>query len=206
MKVLIVDDHPLVRKGIVSVFAFEREVEEIYEASNVEEGLNKLANYSPEIAIIDLQLGRENGLNIVVESKQRKLETKFIILTSSSKKEDFIKAQQVGVDGYILKEAFAEDIIYAVHVVARGKKFFDSSILQYKTNDIKNNHLQSLTLRERDVLIELGKGLSNVQIAKKLYISENTVKKHISSILSKLGLRHRTEAALYANNMMNMGA
>jgi len=206
MKVLIVDDHPLVRKGIVSVFAFEREVEEIYEASNVEEGLNKLANYSPEIAIIDLQLGRENELNIVVESKQRKLETKFIILTSSSKKEDFIKAQQVGVDGYILKEAFAEDIIYAVHVVARGKKLFDSSILQYKTNDIKNNHLQSLTLRERDVLIELGKGLSNVQIAKKLYISENTVKKHISSILSKLGLRHRTEAALYANNMMNMGA
>lgn len=200
MKVLIADDHPLVRKGLSSTLSFENDIEKIYEASNADEAINALVRYKPDISIIDLQLGKDNGLDIVAEGKKRNVQSKFIIFTSSSRKEDFQRAQAIDVDGYLLKEAFAEDITYAFRVVLRGKKFFDPEILQYKINSKENDDLEELTPREKDVLKELGKGLSNIQIGERLFISEHTVKKHVSNILSKLGLSHRTEAAIYINN------
>lgn len=202
MKILIVDDHPLVRKGLVSALSAEVNVDEIREASNVEEAVNMLSLYNPDIAILDLRLGREDGMEIVNQGRKKGTSTKFLILTSSSKKEDFIRAQKIGVDGFILKEAFAEDIIYAIHVLARGKKFFDPGITQ--SVSYEDEKLRELTLRERDVLIELGKGLNNTQIANSLFISENTVKKHIGSIFSKLGISHRVEAVLYVNNSISL--
>lgn len=200
MRLLVTDDHPLVRKGVVSTLSFEDNIEKVYEASNVEEAMRLLSNEKPEIAIIDLKLGKEDGLDIVSKAKENRLKTKFIVLTSSSKQEDFRRAQKANVDGYILKDAFAEDIIYAFRVVARGKKFFDSGLLQYSTSRDEEDQLTELTPREIDVLAELGKGLSNIQIGKTLFISEHTVKKHVSNILSKLDLTHRTQAALFANN------
>ncbi|MDD3705442.1 MAG: response regulator transcription factor [Clostridiaceae bacterium] len=202
MKMLIVDDHPMVRKGLVSTLSAEENVEEIKESSGVEESVRILSSYDPDIAILDLRLGKEDGLDIVTQAREMGTKTKFLILTSSSKKEDFIRAQKVGVDGFILKEAFAEDIIYAIHVVARGKKFYDPEITQ--SARAEDDELRELTSRERDVLLELGKGLNNIQIANRLYISENTVKKHIGSIFSKLGINHRVEAALYVNNSISL--
>ena len=203
MKVLVVDDHPLVRKGILSILSSEEGITDIIEASNVKEALDKLSSHNPDIVIVDLRLGKEDGLAVVIKGKNSGCTAKFIILTSSSSKEDFLRAQEAGIDGYILKEAFSEDIIYAFHVVARGKKFFDPDMLQYQIEKTFV-YLFQLTPREKDVLIELGKGLSNSQIAKRLYISEHTVKKHISSILSKLGLNHRTEAALFAKDKLGL--
>ncbi|MTI66903.1 MAG: response regulator transcription factor [Firmicutes bacterium] len=205
MKILVVDDHPLVRKGISSTLSFEDDIEKVHEASSVEEAMKGLRRYNPEIAMIDLKLGKEDGLDIVKKAKKERLFTKYIILTSSSNRDDFLRAQRVGVDGYVLKEAFTEDVIYAFHVVRRGKKFFDQEILQYQMDESNDDKYDELTPRERDVLVELGKGLSNIQIARKLYISENTVKKHVSNIFSKLCLSHRTEAALYINNSVKFG-
>jgi two-component system nitrate/nitrite response regulator NarL len=202
MKMLIVDDHPLVRKGLVSALSVEGNIEVIKEASNVKEAVNMLSTYDIDIAILDLRLGKEDGLEIVTQSRKKGISTKFLILTSSSKKEDFLRAQKVGVDGFILKEAFAEDIIYAVHVVSRGKKFYDPEITQSISSE--EEELRVLTQRERDVLLELGKGLNNIQIANRLYISENTVKKHIGSIFSKLGINHRVEAVLYVYNSISL--
>ncbi len=204
MRILVVDDHPLVRKGISSILSFEKEVEDIKEASNVEEALHILSEYNPAVTIIDLRLGREDGLEIVSRAKKSNCATKFIVLTSSINKDDFLRAQQEGVDGYILKGAYTEDIIYAFHVIARGRKYFDPEIMQFKP-DNSGEKLDELTERETDVLMELGKGLSNIQIAQKLFISEYTVKKHISSILSKLNLKHRIEAALLVNNHIKTG-
>lgn len=200
MKILVVDDHPLVRKGLVSTLSFENDIEQIKEASNVEEAVSLLSSFSPDISMVDLRLGKEDGLDVIARARRNKFKTKFIVLTSSSKKEDFLRAQEAGVEGYLLKEAFTEDIIYAIHLVERGKKFFDSDMMQSCSRDLPGNGLEELTEREKDVLVELGKGFSNTQIAQKLFISENTVKKHISSILSKLGMSHRTEAALFINN------
>lgn len=204
MRILVVDDHPLVRKGISSTLSFEEDIEKVLEASTVNEAINLIQMEKPELAIVDLNLGNEDGLDIVKSSRKRGLNTRFLILTSSVKKEDYMRAEEVNVDGYILKEAFAEDILYAVHVVLRGRKFIDPEVIRYKTANSKGDrYLSQLTPRESDVLVELGKGLSNYEIAKNLFISEHTVKKHVSNILSKLELEHRTQAALLINHTVN---
>jgi len=204
MKILIVDDHPLVRRGIASTLSFEKDIGEIFEASNIEEAMRLIRDKKPDLAIVDLYLGNKDGLQIVSDSKKEGLRTKFVILTSSIKKEDYIRAKEIGIDGYILKEAYAEDILYALNVVLRGKQFIDPEIIRYEISSAQENkYLAELTPRERDVLIELGKGLSNQEIAKNLFISEHTVKKHVSNILLKLELSHRTQAALLANNLSN---
>lgn len=205
MRILVVDDHPLVRKGISSTLSFEDDIKEILEASNVQEAIKIIEIEKPNLAIIDLYLGNDDGLEIVSKFKGKKVDTKFVILTSSVKKDDFQKGMAIGVDGYILKEAFAEDIIYAIRVILRGKQFIDPEVIRYQANSIlENKVLDELTPREYDVLGELGKGLSNYEIAKNLYISENTVKKHVSNILSKLELTHRTQAAILVNNSGNI--
>lgn len=199
MRILVVDDHPLVRKGIISTLSMVDEVEEIQEAASVEEALALISKFKPEITIIDLNLGREDGMEVVYKARQQQFYSKFIVLTSSSKTEDFERAQNMNVDGYILKDAFTDDIIYAFKVIARGKKFYDPTIVQYKFKATEKSIFYELTSREMEVLTDLGKGYSNRQIAKDLFISEHTVKKHVSSILDKLELKHRTEAALIAN-------
>lgn len=204
MKVLVVDDHPIVRKGIISTLHFEKHVEDIQEASSIEEAMSILTKNKPEITIIDLNLGKEDGLEVVGKARNRHIDTKFIVLTSSSKKDDFERATKMGVDGYILKDALQEDIEYALKVISRGKKFYDPTILNYKFKSEEESILDELTQREKDVFKELGRGCSNQQIAKNLFISEHTVKKHVSSILGKLRLSHRTEAALLANNIQSV--
>ena len=203
MKILIADDHPLVRKGLAAAFTSESDVEDVLEAAGVDEAFNIILQRNPEIGIVDLRLGKEDGLDIVNKARAKKLGTKFIVLTSSSRREDFLRAEASGVEGYVLKESFIEDILYAFHVVARGKRFIDPEIMRYKS-EAEETKPDGLTVREREVLAELGKGLCNMQIATKLYISEHTVKKHISCILSKLGLTCRTEAALYANHLLRI--
>lgn len=205
MKILIVDDHPLVRKGISSILCFEENIEEILEASNTKEAMEVIQDEKPELAIIDLNLGSEDGLNIISSCRKKGDKTKFVVLTSSIKKDDYIRAKEIGIDGYILKEAFAEDILYALHVVQRGKHYVDPEIIRYEIqSNSKSTHLDELTPRERDVLTEIGNGLSNYEIARKLFISEHTVKKHVSNILSKLELNHRTQAALLVNSAVNI--
>lgn len=201
MKILIVDDHPLVRKGIVSILSFEEKFAKILEASNTEEAMDLILTEEPTLAIVDLNLGNNDGLEIVSRSRKKEVNTKFVILTSSVRKDDFTRAMDIGVNGYILKEAFAEDILYAIRVVLRGKQFIDPEVIRYQTGNSREiSALEDLTPRESDVLMELGKGLSNYEIAKELFISENTVKKHVSNILSKLELNHRTQAALLVSN------
>lgn len=201
MKLLIVDDHPLVRKGIASTLSFDENIKGILESSNIKDAMEIIQNGNIALAIIDLNLGNQDGLEIVSKSKNLGYKTKFIILTSSIRREDYIRAKEINVDGYILKEAFAEDILYAIHLVLRGKKYIDPEVIRYESQCTPlEEQLNELTPRERDVLIELGEGLSNNEIARKLFISENTVKKHVSNILLKLELNHRTQAALLINN------
>ncbi|WP_461207718.1 LuxR C-terminal-related transcriptional regulator [Clostridium sp. DL1XJH146] len=198
MKILVVDNCPLIRVGLSTILAVEDNVEEIMESSNISETNKILAQQKPDIAIVDLQLGIENGLDIVEKAKEKGCKTKIIIFTSSMRSKDILRAQRSDVRGYILKTAFPEDILYVLHIVNRGEKFFDTQIFKNNNSDI---NIKKLTVREKEVLMELGKGGSNSEISKALFISENTVKKHISNILYKLGLKHRTEAALLINNL-----
>lgn len=200
MKILIVDDHPLVRKGLVSVLSLDDYCDEIIEASNIEEASRLLRTEEPDIAIIDLRLGEEDGLKLIEIERKTMKNIKYIILTSSLSGEDFMRAKRIGVDGYILKQALTEDLIYAVHLVMRGKKYYDPMMMEDRYS-YDSRVLEVLTGREKDVLDQLGNGLSNNEIAKELYISENTVKKHVSNVLSKLNLNRRTEAALFVSKI-----
>jgi len=205
VKLIIVDDHPLVRKGINSILSTCNDIDEVYEADNIASAMELIINEKPHIVLVDLRLGSQNGLELVEKAKQANLDTKFIVLTSCLLHDDFLRGEKIGVDGYILKEAFAEDIMYAIRLVQRGKKYYDSTIMGHKNElDGEGLLLNTLTERENEVLREIGAGMTNEGIAKKLFISQHTVKKHVSSILSKLELNHRTEAALYINKALKV--
>lgn len=202
MKIVIVDNHPVVRQGIKSILTNEKGIEAIKEASNIEEAMRIITKEEISIAIIDLKLSKEDGLDIVERAKEIGLKTRFIVLTCCISQENFKRGESLGVDGYILKEAFVEDILYAINIVNRGKKYYYSEVFKIN-NQLKNNELDQLTNREKDVLKEIEKGLSNEEIARSLYISEHTVKKHVSSILCKLDLSNRSQIAFKLNNKSN---
>lgn len=198
MKLVIVDDHPLVRKGLTSVLSLEADIEIVGEADDVEAAKKIIVQTNPDVVLIDLKLGSQSGLDIIKKVDRYKF--KFVVLTSSADQVDFKKAEEIGVDGYVLKEALPEEIVYAIRLVYKGRKFYDPGIMELVIKDSNDDPISNLTPREKDVLIALGQGLSNSEIAKKLYITEYTVKKHVSQILSKLNLNDRTHAALYANS------
>jgi len=201
MKILIIDDHPMVRKGIKSMLELEEVSYMIYEAGNSKETFDVLRKEKIELVIVDLNLGSENGLDIIYKSKEIRKEAKFLILTSFMSEADFLRGEDMGLDGYILKDAFVEDITYAINSITRGKKYYDPSIVSYKNKSANNALTEDLTLREREVLIELCKGLSNQEISRNLFISESTVKKHVSSILGKLNLAHRSQVIYYMTSL-----
>ena len=202
MKLLIVDDHEVVRKGLVNLLALRDTFSEISEAGNIQEAMKTLRVLNPDMAIIDICLGRkENGLEIIERCQEEHLKTKFLVLTSSYRKDDFRRAKELEVNGYVLKDSNLEDIDYAIRSVMKGRYFYDSSLQKQDSKDIHQEVRELLTEREYEVLRALGKGLTNQQIAENLFITENTVKKHISSLLGKLQLAHRTEAAIYASKL-----
>ncbi|WP_418790607.1 LuxR C-terminal-related transcriptional regulator [Phosphitispora sp. TUW77] len=197
LKLVVIDDHPLVRQGLILALSSEPSFEIVGEAGTVRQSFEVLQRTRPDIAIVDLRLGDSSGLAIIEEAKLKQSGCKFIILTSSGSERDFLYAEQLEVSGYILKEALPDEIIHAVRIIGQGRKYYDPRILEIKMKGetVLN---EELTPREREVLAALGRGLSNRDIASQIYVSENTVKKHVSQILAKLNLGDRTQAALYA--------
>ena len=204
MKIVIIDDHPLIRKGLKSAFSLEEAIEVVGEATNSKDALSLLKSCPTDIAIVDLRLGEESGLNLIRTALEQQVTCKFVILTSSTSEADFVKAKEIGVAGYLLKEALPEELLHGLQLIYKGRKYYDPSVFDFMMDteaSVENdNHIELLTPKEKEILIELGKGRSNKEISKTMYISEFTVKKHISQIFSKLDLSDRTEAALYANS------
>jgi len=201
MKLLIVDDHPLVRRGIVDCLSVNKSMEEITEADNIDHAMKILVTCHVDIAVVDLYLGTENGFDFIEKARKLYKETKYVILTSSSRLLDYQRAKQLDVDAFILKDAFVEDFLYAINLVNRGNKYYSPHFMENTLNGFVPPELDLLTDREREVLTQLSKGLSNYQISEKLYITEGTTKKHISNILSKLNLNTRIDAILYARKL-----
>lgn len=201
MSILIVDDHPLVRRGIIDILSIGKIGEEIREAGNIDQAKKILKKQPINIIMVDLHLGTENGFDLIEAARKIYADIKIIILTSSSNVQDFRQAKELNVDGYLLKDAFVEDILYAINVIRRGGRFYSYELVEKSMNGITPPQLKVLTEREKEVFSQLSKGLTNAQISAKLYISEGTTKKHISSILSKLNLNNRIEVILYAEKI-----
>ena len=199
-RILVVDDHPLVRRGIIDILSVDQK-HEINEASNIAAAMTVLKREQIDIIIIDLNLGNENGFKLVDTVKNSYPEIKRVILTSSVNIFDYKKAMELNVDAYIIKDAFIEDIVYALQVVSRGGKYYSPQIIQQSMNGFMPKELMGLTDREKEILVHLSKGMTNAQISNALFISEGTTKKHISNILSKLNLNNRVEAVLYTRKI-----
>lgn len=198
MKIVIVDDHPLVRKGLKAVLSGEEGFEIAGEAETVLGALSVIEVVKPDLVILDIRLGAESGYDLV--KSLRHLHCRFMMLTSSASEADIRRAKEVGADGYVLKEAAPDELLLAVKMIGRGRKYFDQSLLGTLLRKEAHDPLEKLTPKEKEVLSALGEGLSNGAVAKKLVISEFTVKKHVSRIFQKLNLSDRTQAALFAQS------
>lgn len=203
MKIVIVDDHALVRKGLTAILSLENDIEILGEAANSREALIVLKSLKPDLTIVDVRLGDESGFDLIVEARRQGAVCKFVVLTSSRGKEDFTRAKELGVDGYVLKEALPEEMLHALRMINKGRTYYDQGVLDFvmrpSTSYKAEKKAEVLTPKELEVLMELGKGFSNKEISQKMYITEYTVKKHVSQVLAKLELADRTHAALYAN-------
>lgn len=204
MKIVLVDDQTLVRKGVISILSLQDTIEVSGEARNKQEALRLIQREEPDLVIVDVQLGQESGLEVITEAKRLGCRCKFAILTYSKDLTSFEHAIALEVDGYISLEAHPEELIYALNVIHRGRKYFDPDIIEMlmqseKKSEVDTSYIEQLTSKEKEVLQKLGLGFSNRQIAERLFITENTVKKHVGQVLSKLNLGDRTQAALYAN-------
>jgi two-component system nitrate/nitrite response regulator NarL len=199
VKIVIVDDHPLVRRGLAAVISMQPNVQFAGEATNGQEALLVIEETQPDLVLIDLKLADESGLDVIKAARTRGIASKFILLTSSASREDFLKAEEVLVDGYVLKEALPEELLFAIQLVHKGRKYYDPGLMEDKMRMTGSSPTDELTPKEKEVLIELGQGACNREIASRLFISEFTVKKHVSQILAKLQVADRTQAALYAN-------
>ncbi len=204
MKIVLVDYQTIIRKGLISILSSQDTMEVSGEASNKQDALLLIQREKPDLAIVDFQLGKECGLELIAEARQLGCTCKFAILTYSKDPVFFERAKAMDVDGYISLESHPEEFIYAFQMIQRGRKYYDPDIIDLlmqsqKKPGMDNSRVELLTSKEKEVLQNIGIGFSNRQIAKNLFITENTVKKHVSQVLSKLNLGDRTQAALYAN-------
>lgn len=201
IKSIIVDDHPLVRRGLKSVLSLENDIEIVGEAADIKDTLELINTQKPDMVLLDIRLCGENGLDVIEYCNKECIKCKFLVLTSSSEEHDIKNAKSLGVQGYILKEALPEELIYAMRLVGKGRKYYDPKIMDEILDEIDHDEIAgNLTLREQEVLKALGEGLTNQEIADRLFISIHTAKKHVSQILAKLDFSDRTQAALYAQS------
>lgn len=199
--ILILDDHPLVRQGLESIIKMSYPDQVIIQAGTIREAIGEIEKNEIDKVFVDLNLGSESGFSLIEWVRKKELEIKIFLITSSSSTEDFIYAKELMVDAYILKDAFIDDIVYGIKVVERGGRFYSAGMLeQMESVSEEDRRLQELTGREKEVLQLLAKGYSNYRISQELYISEGTTKKHISNILSKLGVENRVEATIFISN------
>lgn len=210
-KVIIADDHSLIREGIKQLLEFDGSIEVIAEASNGVDCLEKLENIKPDVLLLDINMPEKNGLDVLDEIKKNEYDIKVLILTVHNELEYLLKAIDIGVDGYILKDSKSDELKRAIQSVLAGENYIQASLIPALNNrlanrDIDKDKIDSLTSREMEVLIQVANGMFNKEIATSLNISERTVKNHISNIFKKIDVSDRTQAAVFAikNNIVTL--
>jgi two-component system, NarL family, response regulator LiaR len=199
VRVLLVDDHAVVRKGLQMYFSLEERLELIGEAVNGEDALAKVEALRPDVVLMDLLMPVMDGVTAIREIKTRFPEVEVIALTSVLEDDKVVGAVQAGAMGYLLKDADGEAILEAIFAANRGEVRLHPEAAKRLLREVRTPEMrESLTPRETQILKMIARGQSNKHIAKELDVAERTVKTHITSLLSKLGLTSRTQAALFA--------
>ncbi|HVF05936.1 MAG TPA: response regulator transcription factor [Frankiaceae bacterium] len=208
IRVLVVDDHALFRRGLQMVLEQEEDIEVVGEAGDGAEAVERAADSMPDIVLMDVRMPKRGGIDACTAIKDAVPSAKIIMLTISDEEADLYDAIKAGASGYLLKEISIEEVASAIRAVNEGQSLISPSMASKlltefasmikRTDDRQQVPTPRLTDREMEVLKLVAKGLNNRDIAKQLFISENTVKNHIRNILEKLQLHSRMEAVVYA--------
>ena len=204
-RILLVDDHEVVRLGLKALLDRHPNFEVIGEAGSAREALEQVANLQPDIVVMDIRLPGTSGIEACEEIVQRFPDTKVIMLTSYAEDEMLFSAIRAGASGYILKQIGGEDLVHALFAVGRGEALLDPAVTQRVFQEVRKavkdeeaSAFSHLSQQEKHVLLLVSEGKTNREIAKALFLGEGTVRNYVSSILSKLGVNNRAEAAAYA--------
>jgi len=204
-RILLVDDHEVVRLGLKSLLERHSQFDVVGEASNAREAIEIVNNTHPDVVVMDIRLPGMSGIEACEEITGHFPETKVIMLTSYAEDEMLFSAIRAGASGYILKQIGGEDLVRALEAVGRGEAMLDPTVTQRVFQEVRRavkeeeaSAFAHLSQQEKHVLILVSEGKTNREIAKALFLGEGTVRNYVSSILSKLGVNNRAEAAAYA--------
>lgn len=203
IKVFVVDDHELVRRGLIDLINAEGDLTVVGQAGTVASALEEISQESPDVAVLDVRLPDGNGIELCREIRSRFPQIHVLMLTSFSDDEALLGAVLGGASGFVIKDIKNLDLLDAIRRVAKGETLIDTSTtakLRSRLREASNpaGGIDDLTDQERRVLEFIGEGLTNRQIANSMFLAEKTVKNYVSSLLSKLGLERRTQAAALA--------
>jgi DNA-binding NarL/FixJ family response regulator len=213
ISVLIADDHSLIRQGLKQILELESDITVIAQASNGNEAVQLTKQYKPDVILMDINMPGTNGLQAIKQIKDDQLPSRIIVLTIHEDREYLFKTLQMGAEGYVLKDAEPKVLLEAIRNVHSGRSYIQPNMTMELVKEFnrvtlheKGKHNENnLTARETEVLGLIAEGMINKEIARTLYISEKTVKNHISNIFKKLNVSDRTQAAIYAikHNIMS---
>jgi DNA-binding NarL/FixJ family response regulator len=195
IRVLIADDHAVVRQGLRTFLDLQEDIEVVAEASDGAEALDAAERVAPDVVLIDLVMPRVDGIEAIRRLRERAPDARAIVLSSFVDDDKLFPAVRAGAAGYLLKDVQPQELVEAIRTVHGGGALLHPQVAARLLADMTED---PLTPREREVLVLIGRGMPNKLIARDLGLSEKTVKAHVSSILGKLGVTDRTQAALYA--------
>ena len=203
IRVFQADDHRIVREGMRALIMGEPDMEFVGEAGDGVEAVEQILSLQPDVILLDLQMPRKTGLEVIPEVKKAIPDAKILVITSFGDDAHVFPAIKSGALGYLLKDTSPDDILHAIREVAAGRSSLHPSIAMRVLQEInkppkKPLTVDPLTARELEILKAVAHGWTNQDIADKMYVSERTVRTHVSNILGKLHLANRTQAALYA--------
>ncbi|HHV98145.1 MAG TPA: response regulator transcription factor [Clostridiaceae bacterium] len=206
VRVLIADDHSMVRQGLKQILELEEDIEVVGQASNGDEAVAISRECKPDVILMDINMPVKNGLQAIEELKKDSYCPKIVVLTIHEDREYLFKTLQLGAEGYVLKDAEPSMLVDAIRNVYEGQSYIQPNMTKelvrefnrITLNEKEKQEKVNLTSREIEVLKLIAEGMINKEIAKKLFISEKTVKNHVSNIFKKLHVSDRTQAAIYA--------
>ena len=208
IRIFLLDDHEIVRRGVRELLEAEDDMEVVGEAGTVELALARIPPTRPQVAVLDVRLPDGNGIEVCREIRSREPEVACIMLTSFSDDEALLQAVLAGASGYLLKQIRGTDIVDAVRRVASGQSLLDPALTervrsQFSKEPAEDERLARLTNQERRILVLIAEGLTNRQIGEEMHLAEKTVKNYVSNLLAKLGMERRTQAAVFAARLDN---
>ncbi len=202
IRVLIADDHAVVRQGLRTFLELQDDIEVVADVADGEAALSAVEAHAPDVVLMDLVMPGVGGIEAIRRLRELRPQTRVLVLTSFLDDENLFPAVRAGAAGYLLKDVEPSELVRAIHTVADGEALLHPAVAARLMEEFSETERpapeEALTAREREVLGLIARGLPNKLIARDLEIAEKTVKTHVSSILGKLGLTDRTQAALYA--------